>query len=262
MTFLLKIFLLLSFIISFVNAQNNKLDTIIKNNKLKVCIWPNYYGISYLDQRTQKLVGIDSDLAKELAKDLKVNLEFVSSSFATLIQDITSDTCDIAMFAIGNTNKRREKIRFTTPHLSSDIYAITTKTNRKINKWEDIDKKGIVVAVAKGSYHEPVMKEKLKNAELIVVNSYKAREQEVLSGRADVFMTDYPFGKRMLAKTNWAKLIIPSKTYHMTPYAWALNYGHDKFYARVEQFVDDINRDGRLLKFAKNNSLEPIVKLK
>ena len=242
--------------------QNNKLDTIQKNNKLKVCIWPNYYGISYLNQRTQKLVGIDSDLAVELAKDLKVDLEFVPSSFATLIDDVTKDKCDIAMFAIGNTKPRREKLRFTTPHLASDIYAITTKSNTKIQTWNDIDKKGVVVAVAKGTYHEPVMKKKLQNAELLVVNSYKAREQEVQSGRADVFMTDYPFGKRMLTQTNWAKLVSSDVTYHMTPYAWAMAYQNDPFYKRVEQFIVDIKKDGRLLQLARKNGLEAIVKLK
>ena len=254
--------LLLTFMTINLYAQTDKLDIILKNNKLKVCIWPNYYGISYLDQRTQKLVGIDSDLAKELANDLNVKLEFVPSSFATLTDDIVQNRCDIAMFAIGNTKKRREKMRFTTPHLASDIYAVTTKTNKKIKSWNDIDKKGVIVAVAKGTYHEPVMKKKLKNAELLVVNSYKARENEVLSGRADVFMTDYPFGKRMLAKTNWAKLIIPNTKYHMTPYAWAMAYGNDKFYNRVELFIKTIKDDGRLLKLAKKNHLEPIVKLK
>ena len=259
-----KNFLLLFIILIFQTslfAKDYKLDSIIKTNKLKVCIWPEYYGISYLDPRTQTLVGIDSDLAKELAKDLKVELEYVQSSFATLIKDIRSDKCDIAMFAIGNTEARRAKIRFTTPHLSSDIYAITTKTNKKIKTWDDIDKKGVVVAVAKGTYHEPVMKEKLKNAELLVVNSYHAREQEVIAGRADVFMTDYPFGKRMLAKTDWAKLIIPKKKYHMTPYAWAMAYENDKFFTRVQKFIKDIKQDGRLLKLARKNELIPIAKL-
>ncbi len=252
---------LLMFISS--NADEiSKLDKIKQNNQIEVCIWPEYYGISYLDQRTQKLVGIDSDLAKELAKDLNVKLKFIPSSFATLVKDVNSNKCDIAMFAIGNTEERRAKLRFTTPHLSSDIYAITTKSNKKINSWEDIDKKGIVVAVAKGTYHEPVMKKKLKNAQLLVVNSFKAREQEVKASRADVFMTDYPFGKRMIAKTNWAKLIIPSKTYHKTPYAWVMNYGDDKFYNRVEKFISDIKKDGRLLELAKKNGLEPIAKLK
>ena len=257
----IKTLLVLFILQSIAYANEDKLDIINNTNKLKVCIWTEYYGISYLDPRTQTLVGIDSDLAKELAKDLKVELEYVPSSFATLLKDITEDRCDIAMFAIGNTKQRREKIRFTTPHLSSDIYAITTKTNKKIKTWEDIDKKGIVVAVAKGTYHEPVMREKLQNAELLVVNSYHAREQEVQAGRADVFMTDYPFGKRMLAKTDWAKLIIPESTYHMTPYAWAMAYGNDKFYQRVEKFIIDIKKDGRLLDLANKNGLAPIAKL-
>jgi len=90
---------------------------------------------------------------------LNVNLEFVISSFATLIDDINNDNCQIAMFAIGNTAQRREKIRFTTAHLSSDVYAITTKNNRRVQNWDDIDKQGNIIAVAKGTYHEPIMKE-------------------------------------------------------------------------------------------------------
>ena len=260
--FLRKMIVLLSLVQIFVFANDSKLDRILTQKNLKVCVWPEYYGISYLDQRTQKLVGIDSDLAQELANDLKVNLEFVDSSFPKFISDITEDRCDIAMFAIGNTESRRSKVRFTTPHLSSDIYAVTTKNNKKIENWDDIDKKGIVVAVAKGTYHEPIMKSKLKNAELLVVDSMHAREQEVQSGRADVFMTDYPFGKRMLAKTDWAKLISPNSTYHLTPYSWTLAYGDDKFYNRIEKFISDIKKDGRLLEIAQKNGLELIIHLK
>jgi len=230
-------------------------------------VWPNYYGISYLNQRTQKLEGIDSDLAQELAKDLNVKLEFIPSSFATLISDITTNKCDIAMFSIGNTKSRREKIRFTTSHLSSDIYAITSKSNKKIKSWNDIDKKGIVVSVAKGTYHESVMKKKLKNAKLVIFKTHKEREIAVQSGRADVFMTDYPFGKRMLStkngpNNNWAKLIIPNNPYHITEYAWAIAYKNDNFYNRIEQFILDIKKDGRLLDLSKKNGLESIIKLK
>jgi len=258
----IAIFLSITLVFSILNAKEDKLEIIKKRDKLKVCIWPEYYGISYLDSRTQKLVGIDSDLAKELAKDLSVKLEYVPSSFSTLINDVTIDKCDIAMFAIGNTEQRRQKLQFTTAHLSSDIYAITTKTNKKINSWDDIDKKGIVVAVAKGTYHEPVMKKKLKNATLLILDSFKAREQEVKAGRADVFMTDYPFGKRMIAQTSWAKLIIPKSKYHKTPYAWAMAYNNEKFYNKVEEFISNIKKDGRLLELAKKNELEPIANIK
>ncbi|PLY04682.1 MAG: amino acid ABC transporter substrate-binding protein [Arcobacter sp.] len=262
MKIIFKFFVVFVFFTITLVAQENKLDKIVSNDELRVCTWPQYYGISYIDPRTQKLVGIDSDLAVELAKDLSVKLKFVKSSFPTLINDITNDKCDIAMFAIGDTKERRAKMRFTTPHLESDIYAITTKTNRKIKSWDDIDTHGVIVAVAKGTYHEPIMKNKLKNAELLVIKGFKQREEEVQSGRADVFMTDYPYGKKMLVKTDWARLIIPKKTYHLTPYSWTMAYGNDKFYERVEQFIKDIKEDGRLLKFARKNDLGPIVKLR
>lgn len=259
---LIKITILCLLLQNSLFSSESKLDKIIESNKLKVCIWPQYYSISYLDVRTQTLKGIDSDLAIQLAEDLNVKLEYVQSSFPTLIKDVTSNKCDIAMFAIGNTPSRAQKLRFTTPHLESDIYAVSTKSNRKVQSWKDIDKKGVIVAVAKGTYHEPIMKQKLKNAKLVILNGFKDREEEVQSGRADVFMTDYPYGKKMLAKTQWAKLITPDTTYHKTPYAWTVAYGDDKFYNRVEQFIKDIKKDGRLLQIAKNNNLEPIVKLK
>ena len=106
------------------------------------------------------------------------------------------------------------------------------------------------------------MKEKLKNADLLILDKMHQREEEVQAGRADAFMTDYPFAKRMLAKTDWAKLIEPKSTYFKTDYSWAIKYGDDEFYNRVEKFIKDIKEDGRLLSFAKKNALEPIVKLK
>jgi polar amino acid transport system substrate-binding protein len=256
-----KLFFIVFFTINMFSSESI-LNEIKAKNKIKVCVWPEYYGISFLDQRTQQFSGIDSDLARELAKDLNVNLEFIPSSFVTLIDDINNNVCNIAMFAIGNTAQRREKIRFTTAHLSSDVYAITTKNNKRIQNWDDLDKKGNIIAVAKGTYHEAIMKEKLKNADLLILDKMHQREEEVQAGRADAFMTDYPFAKRMLAKTDWAKLIEPKSTYFKTDYSWAIKYGDDEFYNRVEKFIKDIKEDGRLLSFAKKNALEPIVKLK
>jgi ABC-type amino acid transport substrate-binding protein len=235
------------------------LDRIKANKVVRVCIWPDYFSITYRNPKTQVLSGIDIDLAIELGKDLGVTVNFVDSSFAKLIDDVTQDRCDIAMFAIGITPVRAEKLRFTSPHLASDIFAITTKTNRRIKSWEDIDKAGTVVAVAKGTLHEPVMKAKLKAAQLLVLDTPFAREQEVESGRADVFMTDYPYSQRFMANADWARLISPPSTYQITPYAYAMKPGDDAWHARVERFVSDIKHDGRLMAAAKKYKLEPIV---
>lgn len=250
--------LLLLFIL-LVNMQADILNSIVQTKKIRVCIWPEYYGISYIDKHTQMLTGIDVDLAKEFAKDLHVNLEFVKSSFANLIKDVSTHYCDIAMFAIGQTEKRKEYLSLTSPHLSSDIFAIASKTNNRIKNWRDIDKNGVIVAVAKGTYHVDVMKTRLKNATLLVLDSMHAREQEVQSGRADVFMTDYPFGMRMIKQYDWPKMIKPPKPFHMTPYGWAIAKHESAFLKRTEQFIQEIKKDGRLLKIAQKYELEPIV---
>lgn len=241
------------------SGTDDRLQRIAKAGSLRVCIWPDYYGITWRDPRTQQITGIDADMARELAHDLGVTPSFVDSSFAKLIEDVTTDRCDIAMFAIGVTPARAEKLRFVRPHLQSDIYAIASKSNRRVREWADIDQPGVIVAVAKGTYHENVMRERLKAATLRVVDSPQAREQEVESGRADVFMTDFPFSRRMLDNVEWARVISPPSTYHLTPYAYAMEPGDDRFFARVEQFMRDIKQDGRLAAAAARYRLEPIV---
>jgi cyclohexadienyl dehydratase len=262
-----NIALSLTFIVAIFTPQmglaqrpaDGHLDHILATHTLRVCIWPDYYSITYRNPKTQLLSGIDIDLAADLGKDLGVAVQFVDSSFSKLIEDVTQDRCDVAMFAIGITPARAEKLRFTQPHLASDIYAVTSKTNRRIKGWDDIDKVGSVVAVAKGTLHEPIMKEKLKAAQLLVLDTPFAREQEVQSGRADVFMTDYPYSLRFLANADWARLVSPPTVYHITPYAFAVKPGDDAWLGRLNEFVTAIKRDGRLMAAAKHYKLDPIV---
>jgi cyclohexadienyl dehydratase len=238
---------------------SSRLDTIKANQVVRVCIWPDYYSITYRNPKTQELSGIDIDMARALGKDLGVAVEFVDSSFAKLFEDVLQDRCDLAMFAIGVTPARQEKLRFTSAHLASDIYAITSKTNRRIQDWNAIDTPGTVLAVAKGTLHESVMKEKLKAAKLLVLDTPFAREQEVQSGRADAFMTDFPYSQRFLANADWARMVKPGGTYHLTPYAYAMKPGDDAWYARVERFIADVKQDGRLMASAKRHKLDAIV---
>jgi ABC-type amino acid transport substrate-binding protein len=242
-------------------GDDSRLPHIRSSHELRVCIWPDYYGITFRSPKNQQLTGIDIDLANELAKDLGALPRFIDSSFATLIDDVLGDRCDIAMFAIGITPQRAAKLRFTRPHLQSDVYAITTRSNRRIRSWADIDQPGVVAAVAKGTLHETVMQDKLKRATLLVTQTPHEREQEVESGRADLFFTDYPYSQRMLDKTDWARLISPPGIFHITPYAWAVKPGDDAWYNRVERFMSDIKRDGRLQAAAQRHGLTPIVRL-
>ena len=229
---------------------------------VRVCIWPDYYGISLRNPRTQQLVGLDIDLSAEFARDLGLKLQYVDSSFATLVADLEADRCDVAMFAIGMLPQRLERLRFSRPYLQSDIYAITTKGNRVVQRWEDIDKPGVAVAVQAGTFMEPVMAGALKQARLVRVTPPATRERELEAGRVDVFMTDYPYSRRLLDNADWATLISPPQSFHVLPYAYAVKPGDAAWLAQVDEFVGRIQRDGRLEAAARRHGLAPIVRLK
>ena len=240
-------------------AEAQTLQRVQQRGEVRVCIWPDYYGISYRDPRTQQLQGLDIDLSAALAQDLKVKPSYVDSSFATLIDDVRESRCDVAMFAIGMLPARMEHLKFSRPYLQSDIYGVTTKSNRAVQKWADIDQPGVVVAVQAGTFMEPVMRDTLKQAKMVSVRPPATRERELEAGRVDVFMTDYPYSRRLLDNADWAELIAPPATFHVLPYAYAVRPGDDEWLRTVDGFVQRIQADGRLLAAARRHRLEPIV---
>ena len=230
------------------------------SGELRVCIWPDYYGISLRNPRTGQLSGLDIDLSAAFAADLKVKPVYVDSSFATLVDDLLRERCDIAMFAVGITPQRAQALRFSRPYLESDIYAVTTRSSRVIKQWQDLDRPGVRIAVQAGTFMEPVMAAALKQANLVVVRPPDTRERELEAGRVDAFMTDYPYSRRLLDNADWARLVAPPSPFFVLPYAYAVKPGDAAWLSAVDEFVGRIQRDGRLQAAAKRHGLSAIVR--
>ncbi|NRF67877.1 amino acid ABC transporter substrate-binding protein [Aquincola sp. S2] len=226
---------------------------------VRVCIWPDYYGITWRNPRTGRLSGLDIDLSAEFARELGLGLSYVDSSFGALVDDLLAERCDIAMHAVAVLPVRAEKLAFTRPYLRSGIVAITTRSQRRLKTWDDIDRDGVKVAVQAGTFMEPVMATRLKQAQLVVVRPPQSREQELEAGRVDVFMTDYPYSRRLLDQADWARLITPPEPVHPLPYAYALKPGDAEWLQAADAFVERIRRDGRLAAIAARHGLAVIV---
>jgi ABC-type amino acid transport substrate-binding protein len=226
---------------------------------VRVCIWPDYYGITYRNPRNGALSGIDIELSAQLAKDLNVKLVHVDASFATLVDDLVARRCDVAMFAVGILPQRLEHLRFTRPYLRSDIYGVTTKGNKVVRTWADIDRPGVQVGVQAGTFMEPVMAAALQQARLVVIRPPATRERELEGGRIDVFMSDYPYSRRLLDNADWAEIVAPPQPFHVLPYAYAVRPGDDAWLQTVDAFVERIRADGRLEAAAQRHGLGAIV---
>jgi len=222
-------------------------------------MWPEYFAISYRNPRNGELEGIDIDMARALAARLAVRLVFVETNFGEFMDRVEDQSCDIAMMAVGITPPRAQRIAFTKPYLASPVYAVTTRTNTRIQAWRDIDSPGTVVAVAAGTIMEPLMRESLRNAEMTVVRMPRTREGEILSGRADVFMSDYPYTRRMVLMHDWARVIEPPGRFGETLYAYAVQRNDATWLNEVNAFLESARLDGTITRAAQRHGLAPIL---
>jgi cyclohexadienyl dehydratase len=236
----------------------SRLYEVTKSKKLRVCQYPLYYSISFRNPKTGQLEGIDADLAKELAKELDAQLEIVETSFGTFIADLQANKCEVGMFGVGATLKRAQAVEFSRPYLVTNIYGVTRKDGN-IKKWDDVDKKGVTVAVSLGSYIETFMKGYLKNASVVPVAPPNTREAELVARRVDIIMTDFPTAIKVTDEFEWATYILPSEKLAITPYSYVVPQGDQIWLNYINLFVDTIKLDGRLMQYAKKHKLDPIV---
>jgi len=236
-----------------------RLTVIRARGELLVCIWPEYFAISFRNPRNGELEGLDIDLARALATRLSVRLTFVETNFAEFMERIEDGSCDIAMMGVGVTPPRALRVAFSKPYMASSVFAVTTRTNTRIVNWRDIDLPGNVVAVAAGTVMEPLMRETLRNAELMVVRPPRTREGEIQSGRADVFMSDFPYTRRMVLMHDWARVMEPPGRFGETLYAYALPKNDPAWLNEANAFLERMRVDGTLARAGQRHGLSPIL---
>ena len=237
----------------------DRLALIRRRGEVAVCIWPDYFAVSYRNPRNSELEGIDIDMARALANRLLVQPRFVEASFLDFMDRLEAGHCDIAMMGVGITAARQQRVAFSKPYMASAVYAVTTRESNRVTRWEDIDTVGTVVAVAAGTLMEPLMRRSLKAAELLVVRPPRTRESEVQAGRADVFMTDFAYTRRMVTVHDWARVIEPPDRFGETLYAYAVPRGDAAWLAEVNGFLTVAKVDGTLARAGARHGLSAML---
>jgi ABC-type amino acid transport substrate-binding protein len=233
----------------------NRLALIRARGEVAVCHWPEYFAISWRNPRTGELEGLDIDMGRALAARLSARPVFVETNFAEVLDRLEEGACDIAMMGVGVTPARAERVAFSKPYLSSGFQAVTTRSNARIQSWRDLDTPGTVVAVAAGTTMEAVMRETLRNAELMVVRAPRTREAEVQAGRADAFIADRPYAQRMLLVHDWARVVEAPPRFGETLYAYAVARGDPAWLTEVNAFLERAQLDGTLARAAQRHGL-------
>ncbi len=170
-------------------AQSH-LDTVLQTKVLKICTTGDYKPYSFL-RPDGHYEGLDISMAESLAKSLGAKPEWVATSWKNLSKDFISHHCDIAVGGISVTLNRQQIAWFARPLGTDGKIPLTRCADReKYQTIEQLNRPDVRVTEPAGGTNEAFVRQYLPRAALNLFPDNVTIFGQILSGKADVMITD------------------------------------------------------------------------
>ena len=169
----------------------SRLDDILARGVLRVGTTGDYKPFSYRPAKEADFIGLDIELAGELARTMGVKLQLVPTSWPTLMKDFGDDRFDLVIGGVSVTLERQKKGVFSIPYLRDGKTPITRCENQaKYQTLQQINQPGVRLVVNPGGTNERFAKAQAPQAQLTVYPDNVTIFDEIIAGRADLMITD------------------------------------------------------------------------
>ncbi|MDI2588461.1 transporter substrate-binding domain-containing protein [Psychrobacillus sp. NEAU-3TGS] len=138
--------------------DKNSLQAIQDKGEITVGIMGTYAPYNFRN-KDQGYDGFDVDIAKELAKRLGVEANFVAQEFSGLIPGLQKGKFDMLVSQVTITEERQKQIDFTKPYITNDVKVIVKEDNTTVQSVDDF--KGKKIAVGLGTNDEAFLRNEL-----------------------------------------------------------------------------------------------------
>ncbi|MCL4554800.1 MAG: ABC transporter substrate-binding protein [Actinobacteria bacterium] len=171
-------------------ATGSKYYDIIKRDKIRVG-WAPWAPMVYLDPKTKQITGASVDVVHALAEALGVDIEWVETTWGTMVTGLQGDLYDITI-PIGRTVGRAKQAEFSQG-IWYGYFTLAVKKDSPYQKWQDLDKAGKKISVTQGSNTDEVLSKVAKNAEIVRVKQTSEAVLELQTDRVDAMATLGPY---------------------------------------------------------------------
>ena len=172
-------------------AFSAPLDAVRARGVLRAGSTGDYKPFSYRIGQGSEFIGLDVELAGSLAQALGVKLEIVPTSWPTLMKDFEEGRFDIALSGISITPERQKKALFSLPYLHDGKTPITRcESTARFQTLAQINQPGVRLIVNPGGTNERFAKANAPLAQLAVYPDNVTIFDQIVSGAADLMMTD------------------------------------------------------------------------
>lgn len=259
MTRLLALVLGMAAWLSVLPASAQQGDTLAKIREkgvLTVGVKNDYKPWGFLDP-SGKIVGLEIDLAEDLAKRLGVKLEMIPVIAANRMEFLRQGRIDLVIATMGDTAERRKVVGMVEPNYYAGATNVLAPKSANLKNWSDL--KGRKVCGVQGAYYNRRVTQ-LYAPDLVVFPAVPDALNALSGGNCIAFLFDDTLIGSTLASgdAKWANYEMPLPS--EDPQFWAIGVRLEDLDGGFGKFMKDVSNDwhksGRLVDLEKKWSIK------
>jgi len=204
-----------------------------------------YAPMEFYQEGTEIADGLDVDLAKAIAAELGVDVEFVNSGFDGLIPALNANDFDIIVSSMTITETRQQEVDFV-PYLNVGTGILVPAGNPDTIQ-ELADLCGLTVAVQLGTIQETMVRDQsaqcAEEIEVVVFDTNPLAVEDLRTGGADANLSDYPVAY-LDAQVSEGALEVLTVQLDPAPYGIAVRKTSTALRAVLEEAVTAVKASG------------------
>ena len=237
---------LLCVVVGVTGSLADTYEDIKKRGKLVVGVKADYRPWGYRDP-SGALVGLEIDMAEDLAKTLAVDLELVPVVGSNRMEFLNQGKIDIIIATMGDNMKRRKVVTMIEPNYYAGGTNIIARKASEFADWADL--KGAKICGIQGAYYNRRVIQ-LYDIDLVAFKGVPEAVNALKQGSCVGFVYDNTWIEKTLAEGGeWEEYEMPLAT--EDPSVWAIGVRHEDaespFGLMVKGKVADWHRTGWLI---------------
>lgn len=225
-------------------AAADVLEQIKSKGVLTVGVKADYKPFGFRDPSGQ-VVGIEPDLAADIAKRLGVKLELVPVVASNRIEFLNQGKIDIVIATMSDKPERRKSVLAIDPQYYSDSVNVLMTQKAKYSKWEDI--KGKTLCATSGSFYNKEVESKYG----VVIKAFDGSEKPLFAlkqGECIGYLYDQTFVQGKLLDDEWKSgFHMPLPGILETPWIMAVKTGEEGLAKLLSETTQDWFKQGTVL---------------
>ncbi len=171
------------------SALAKPLSEVLGSKKLRAGINPTLVPFGVFNAQNQ-IDGFDADIAREIARQMKIELEIVQVGSPDRIPFLQSDRIDIVLGAITRTVERAMVIDYTIPLHTQSVIVLTKEsgTSVPIAKPADLNNPQVKLVQVRGTVGIPWIQANAPQAQVTLLDNYPDTFRAIQQGRADAMV--------------------------------------------------------------------------